>query len=86
MTKPDSKTFVERNVDEMLVKALIFVLYCTLILLSAWLYFERLKFGDLIPIRQIHQSFRFYGIVTLASHYMQYIASYLIMIMNMTVI
>ena len=32
----DSKTVDERNVDEMLVKALIFVLYCTLILLGGF--------------------------------------------------
>ena len=33
LVKPDSKNFDERNVDKMLVKALISVLYCTLILL-----------------------------------------------------
>ena len=27
------------------------------ILLGAWFYFERLKFGDLTPIRQLRQSF-----------------------------
>ena len=33
-----------------------------------WLYFERFKFGDLTLIRQIRQSFRFYGIVCVAMH------------------
>ena len=42
--KPDSNSFDERNGDEMLVKALIFV-YAYF---SWWLYFERLKFGHTI--------------------------------------
>ena len=47
----------------MLVKVLIFILYAYF---AWWLYFERLKFGDLTLIRQIHQSFQsssfwFYG-------------------------
>ena len=44
MTKSDSKNFDERNMDEMLVKALIFVLYCMHIL-----HFERLKVWQFDP-------------------------------------
>ena len=59
--KPDSKILDERNVDEMLVKMLTFVLYCSTFIrnklfegayFALWFYFERLKFGDLIPIYQ----------------------------------
>ena len=62
--KPDSKNFDKRNVDEMIaqfIKALIFVAISTKLFEGAyhawWLYFERLRFGNLIPIRQIRQSF-----------------------------
>ena len=57
MVKPDSKNFDERNVDEMpaqFMKALICVAISTKLFEGTyyawWLYFERLKFGDLIPI------------------------------------
>ena len=50
LVRSDSKIFDKRNVDEMLVKALIFVLY-----FAWWLYFER--FDDFTPICQIGQSF-----------------------------
>ena len=46
----DSKNFDERNVDEMLVKALIFC-FISYAYFAWWLYFERLKFGDLTLIR-----------------------------------
>ena len=46
------KEFDERNADEMQEKSayFCFILYAYF---AWWLYFERLKFGDLIPIRQI---------------------------------
>ena len=50
--KPDLKKFDERNINEMLVKALIFVYVVRLFCLVALL-----KFGDLTPICQIRQSF-----------------------------
>ena len=56
LAKPDSKNFDKRNFDEMLVKALVFVLYWYAYF-AWWLYFERLKFSDLTPISQICQSF-----------------------------
>ena len=49
-----SKNFDERNVDEMLVKRLFLYAY-----FAWWLYLERLKFGDLTPIRQSSHSSKF---------------------------
>ena len=58
-TKPDSRNFGKGNFSKMLAKALI--LLCTVALEGAyfawWLYFERLKFGDLTTMCQIRQSF-----------------------------